>query len=352
MSFELDAWRGENVLVNRDLRTGAWSMIALHSTRLGPAVGGTRMKSYATADDALADCMRLAEGMTYKTAVAGLPAGGGKAVLAVPPGLSADARARLLLDHGRRVADLGGRFVTGPDMGTGETDMDLLGTVTGHVFCRSLANGGAGTASPWTAAGVLAAIEATIQYEIGSRRLDGMTVLVQGIGEVGARLARLLSTRGARLLLSDIDQRAVDRLISELPGATALDPGRVYATECDVYSPCAVGATLSQATIPQLRCRMVVGAANNQLAGADDAERLRRQGIRYAPDFVANAGGIIRAVGSETLHWSDDEIDARIAAIGTTLLDIYERSDASGASTAAAALRIAEERLGADAVAA
>ena len=341
----LDGWHGEQVMAQRDRETGAWSFIALHSTHLGPSVGGTRMRSYDSADEALADCLRLAEGMTYKTAAADLPCGGGKAVIGVPRGLSAGDRARLILEHGRRVALLDGRFVTGPDMGTGEADMDLLGTVTDHVFCRSAATGGVGTASPWTAAGVLSAIEASLEHETGTRRLNGVSVLIQGLGEVGARLARLLHDRGARLLLSDIDSNVVRRLLPELPGSTAVAAGDVYTTECDIYSPCAVGGTISAATIPRLRCRMIVGAANNQLADPTDGERLRERRIRYAPDFVANAGGIIRAVGFEMLHWSDAEVDRRIDDIGTTLLDIYRRADAGDVSTATAAMWLAKERL-------
>ena len=333
MSGGLEDWGGEELLVHRDGSTGSWSFIAMHSTERGPAVGGTRMRTYESVEAALADALRLSQGMTDKTATAGLPCGGAKAVIAVPADLSDADRSRLLLEHAARVEALAGRFVTGPDMGTGEADMDLMGTVTKHVFCRSLAAGGSGTASPWTAMGVFHGVKASLRYQRGSDDLADVRVVIQGVGEVGERLARLLHADGAALLISDVDQARVTQVAAALPGTEIVAPDDVSATACDVYSPCAMGATLNERTIPRLRCSIVAGAANNQLETAADADRLRSRGILYAPDYVINAGGIIRAVGTDTVGWSDDEIDGHVAAIGDTLTEIFRSRD--GISVAA-----------------
>lgn len=345
MSTSLADWAGEDLIVHRDDLTGSWSIIAIHSTARGPAVGGTRMRTYSSPEDAIEDAMRLSEGMTLKTAVAGLPCGGAKAVIAIPSTLNDRDRERLLLDYAARIESLGGSFVTGPDMGTGETDMDLLGTVTSHVFCRSHGAGGFGTASPWTAAGVYSGIQASLQHTLGSDDLKGILVLIQGTGEVGARLAELLHDAGARLLLADVDSPRATALAGNLAGATVIGVEDVYDTHCDVYAPCAMGATLNSRTIPRLRCRAVAGAANNQLETPEDSNRLRARGILYAPDYVINAGGIIRAVGAETLGWSAAEIDGRVTAIGESLLEIYRKADRAGISTAAAAAAVANESL-------
>ena len=219
-------------------------------------------------------------------------------------------------------------------MGTGEADMDLMGSVTTHLFCRSIAAGGSGTASPWTAMGVFEGIKASLRYQRGSDDLGGVRVLIQGVGEVGGRLAELLHADGAALLLSDVDAARVAQLAARLPGTQVVAPEDAYATECDVYSPCAMGATLNERTIPILRCSIVAGAANNQLETPADADRLRARGILYAPDYVINAGGIIRGVGAETLGWSEEEIDRHVAAIGETLTRIFRSSEQASLAAA------------------
>jgi len=345
VELELEQWGGEELLIRRDAPTGAWIGIAIHSTVRGPAVGGTRLRRYPSVHAALVDVLRLSAGMTVKNAVAGLPCGGGKAVIAVPGPLTDGEREALLERYAEMIDGLGGRFATGPDIGTGEADMDVIGRRTAHVFCRSLGRGGSGTASPWTAAGVLAGIRATLRHRTGSDDLAGRQVLIQGLGEVGGVLARLLHDAGARLLLADVDRERVRATVAALPGSVEVAAEAVSGTECDVYSPCAIGGVLNSESIPQLRCLIVAGAANNQLLEEADADCLRAAGILYAPDFVINSGGIMRGIGAERLGWSDAQIDARIQAIGETLEEIYRASERLDISTAAAASRLAQEAL-------
>jgi leucine dehydrogenase len=336
----LRGWDGEHAVIRHDEPTGAWMLVCLHSTRLGPAMGGTRLKSYATPADALEDAMRLASGMTRKLAVLGLPCGGGKAVLAVPDVPAGDVRRRLLERYGDLIASLGGSFVTGPDVNTTESDMDVLGARTEHVFCRSTANGGSGDPSIHTALGVFHGIRATLAHAFGSEDPAGRTVLVQGTGSVGAKLTRLLLDAGAIVLVSDVDEER-----ARATGADTVPPDAALELECDVYAPCALGATLNADSIPKLRCRVVAGAANNQLATAEDGQRLRAAGILYAPDYVINGGGALHGIGLERLGWDDARLEREVAGIGATLTRIYQQADAEGMTTNEAAERLAAERL-------
>jgi len=345
MGLDLEGWGGEELVIRRDPPTGGWIAIAIHSTVRGPSVGGTRIRRYPSVNDALVDVLRLSGGMTLKNAVAGLPCGGAKAVIAVSGDLVGNAREALLERYAGMIESLGGRFDTGPDIGSTEADMDIIGRVTEHVFCRSLAAGGSGTASPWTAAGVLSGIRATLRHRTGSDDLVGRRVLVQGLGEVGGVLIGLLHNAGAQLLVTDTDSARVEAATACIPGAVAVPPDAATTTECDVFAPCAIGGVLSAETIPGLRCVVVAGAANNQLLEEADADRLRAAGILYAPDFVINGGGIIRGVGAERLGWTDAEIDARVEGIGETLEAIYRDSARMDISTAAAAMRLANEAL-------
>lgn len=345
MALDLEGWDGEELVIRRDAPTGAWIAIAIHSTLRGPAVGGTRIRRYPSVSDALVDVLRLSGGMTVKNAVAGLPCGGAKAVIAVSTDLIGSQREALLERYAAMIESLGGRFDTGPDIGSTEADMDVIGNVTEHVFCRSRAAGGSGTASPWTAAGVLSGIRATLRHGMGSEDLNGRRVLVQGLGEVGGVLIGLLHRAGARLLLTDTDPARVEAAMVRLPDAEAVPPEDATSTECDVFAPCAIGGILNSDTIPGLRCSIVAGAANNQLLEKADADRLRAAGILYAPDFVINGGGIIRGVGAERLGWTDAQIDARVEGIGETLQAIYRDAERLDISTAAAAMRIAHEVL-------
>ena len=336
----LRRWDGEHVAVRYDRPSGAWMLVCIHSTTLGPAMGGTRLKSYPSPADALEDGLRLAEGMTRKLAVVGLPCGGGKAVIAIPEVPTGDDRRRLFERYADLIDALGGTYVTGPDVNTGEADMDVIGARTPHVFCRSTGNGGSGDPSIHTALGVFHGIRSSLAHALGSGDLAGRTVLVQGTGSVGAKLARLLLDAGAVVLVSDVDEER-----ARMTGGSAVPADGALELECDVYAPCALGATLNAESIPRLRCRIVAGAANNQLATAEDGERLRTAGILYAPDYVINSGGALHGIGLERLGWTPDELERKVEGIGETLTRIYAEADAEGMPTAAAAERLAAERL-------
>jgi leucine dehydrogenase len=288
--------------------------------------------------------MRLSAGMTAKLAVADLGLGGGKAVLAVPEIPAGDERRALLGRYADVVASLGGSFITSSDVGTGETDMDLIAERTEHVFGRSQANGGAGDPGPFTAVGVFHGIKSSVTRVFGSDDLSGRTVLVQGVGNVGRALAELLGRGGALILVADVDGRRAEE-VAGLVGGSTVQADRAIAAECDVYAPCALGATLSAESVPQLGCRIVAGSANNQLAEPRAAELLRAAGILYAPDYVINAGGAIAINFLEINGRSQAEVDAALARIGDTLTEIYSRADAEGITTAAAADALAASRL-------
>jgi leucine dehydrogenase len=340
----LGAWDGEMAVIHRDREIDAWIFICVHSTRLGPAGGGTRMKVYGTPTEALEDAMRLSAAMTRKLAVAGLPFGGGKAVIAVPEIPSGEQRRALFLRYGDRVASLGGAYRTSSDMNTGEADMDVIGERTEYVFGRSVEAGGSGNPAPPTAVGVYHGIRASLSHVFGSDDLDGRVVLIQGAGGVGSPLADHLVNAGASVLVTDVDPARAQAVAARV-GGTAIAAQQVFDTDCDVFSPCAVGGILSRESAKRLRCRIIAGSANNQLAEPEAAELLRERAIVYAPDYVINGGGAIALVGLEQLDWSKFELDTALARIGETLKEIYERADAQGTSTAVAADLLAEERL-------
>ena len=340
----LESWDGETAIVHPDRESGSWIFICLHSTRRGPAGGGTRMKVYAAPADGLQDAMRLSGAMTRKLAVAGLPFGGGKAVLAVPEIPTGEERRALFLRYGDLVASLGGVYRTSSDMNTGEADMDVIGERTDYVFGRSVGAGGSGSPAPPTAVGVFHGIQASLSHAFGSDELAGRRILVQGAGGVGSVLADRLAGAGASLLVADIDPTRA-RLVADRVGGTMVSSDDALGTECDVYAPCAVGGTLSVETVPKLRCRIVAGSANNQLAEPEAADLLRELGILYAPDYVINVGGALGIVALEQLGWTESEVDAGLVRIGDTLREVYGRAAAQGISTAAAADLLADERL-------
>lgn len=333
-------------MVRHDEPTGAWFFVGVHSTTLGPAMGGTRLKAYEAPEEALRDVLRLAQAMTMKQAAADLPYGGGKAVIAVPavpPPASAERR-RLLLRYGTFVDALQGTYVTAADMNTGQADMDTIGEATAHVLGRSPEQGGAGDPAVGTALGVFHGIRAVCEEAYGSRHVAGRTVLIQGCGAVGDRLADRLNDAGAQLLLADVDPGRATATATRV-GGTVVDAGTEVGTACDVFSPCATGAVLSEETIPRLDCTAIAGAANNQLATPEDGDRLREAGIVYAPDYVVNAGGVIWLAGYETLGWDDDAMQTRLAGIADTLANVFSSARDHGISTAAAADRLALARL-------
>ncbi len=342
----LKDWGGEFALTAYDEPSGAFMFIAIHSTRLGPGAGGTRMKTYERPADGLLDAMRLAEAMTLKMAVAGLPMGGGKSVLAVPPDLDPVTRRNLLLRHAHNVHMLAGNYRTGPDMNTNSADMDTLCEVTPWAFGRSVENGGSGSSAPDTAVGVFHGIVASVAHVYGDEDLTGKRVLVQGAGAVGEPLAEMLVKAGAHVIVSDVSLERVESLYDRL-GVEVVAPASVLDTECDVFAPCATGGVIGPNEIPRLRCRIVAGAANNPLSDRSDGELLREAGILYAPDFVINGGGAIHLIGYEALGWDQQRVEAGLVGIGATLTQIYRDADAAGISTEEAAERVAAARLAA-----
>jgi leucine dehydrogenase len=342
----LARWDGEEVVVRFDDPTRTWMFVGVHSTVLGPAMGGTRMKSYREPEAGLRDVLRLSAAMSFKQSAAGLPYGGGKAVLAVPavPPPGSTERRTLLHRYGTLVDSLHGTYVTAADMNTASADMDVIGERTTHVLGRSEDRGGAGDPAPGTALGVFHGIRSTWRHVTGSPDLSGVRVLIQGVGSVGDRLADHLHGTGAIVLASDVDPARAEKTAERVDGSV-VDADAVTGTACEVYAPCATGAVLTAETIPRLACRVVAGAANNQLGEPEDAALLRQRGILYAPDYVINAGGVIHLAGYETLGWDDAAMQARLAGIGETLLQLYRTADDEGITTAEAADRLARSRI-------
>ena len=330
----LTAWDGEQVAVRYEADLDTWMFIGVHSTRRGPTGGGTRMRSYASPEDALADVLELSSAMTRKFAVCDVPRGGGKAVLAVPELPTGDARTKLLHRYGEFITSLGGLYSCAPDMNTSERDMDIIAETCPYVFCKTVENGGSGSTAPATAKGVFHGIEASVQHALGSN-LEGVRVLVQGMGSVGGLLAGHLDEAGADVYVSDVDE-------ARLTVGTPVAPGEVVGFECDVLAPCATGGVINAVSIDRLRCRVIAGAANNQLAVPSLADRLHERGILYAPDYVINAGGVLHGAGLESLGWSEAPVDERLRGIGTLLLELYADG---GGSPVHAADRLVERRL-------
>ena len=347
MESLISRWDGESVIIHFDDPTGAWIIIGIHSTRLGPATGGTRMKPYPSFSDALADALKLASGMTYKFSVVGFPRGGGKAVIAIPPDFDSSQRPDLLRRYGSLIRQLGGLYETGPDVGTSSEDMDIIAeTGEPYVFCRSPAKGGAGDSAPATALGVFSGMQAVCEHLFKNSSLAGKRVLVQGAGSVGRLVIDRLLKADAEVLFSDVDQETICHFEDEL-GLSCVAADNVYATPCDIFSPCALGGVLNQKTIPRLKCRAVAGAANNQLASPGDALRLRKKSILYAPDYVISAGGAIAVTGMEAMGWSKKRADDKVRSIRQTLQQVFKMADTEGITTDEAARRIAESRLAA-----
>ena len=329
-------WDGESVVSWFDHPTGAWIFIAMHDTRLGAAAGGTRMMSYETPVDGLVDAMRLAEGMTYKWAGVGMGFGGGKAVLALPGPLAPDARPGLIERYAGRLASLRGAFQTGVDLGTTPEDMVRIGDISGYAV--GLVDGKPGDPGPYTALGVLAGMRAALEHRFGSPDFRGRSVLIQGLGDVGRPLARLLAGAGATLYLTDIRESAA-RAAGERFGGSVIPVRGMWDLEVDVYAPCAIGATLNPETIPRLRCGIVAGSANNQLRSETDAEALHARRILYAPDYVINAGG---AVAFGHIHQGERDparLRTLVARIGLSLGEMFEEAAAAGESPLHAARR-------------
>ena len=342
----LPSWDGELCSVRFDRETGAWFVIAVHSTRLGPASGGTRAMVYPSVGDAVADATRLAAAMTTKMAVAGLPMGGGKSVIVLPApraALGDDRWRQILRIHAANLQTLGGTYTTGPDIGTSSADMDVLRETTPFAFGGSAATGGPGSGAPATALGVFTAVRAAVAEARLGDGVAGLRVLVQGLGAVGARVAELAAEAGADLLVTDLDPERC--AAAGARGARVVPPADVTRTRCDVLVPCATGGLIDARVARTLPCAVVAGAANNQLTDGETARVLTRRGIVYAPDFVANSGGAIHIVGREVLGWTEDQVTRRTLQIGRTLRRVFADARAYGITTEQAAHDLAARRL-------
>jgi glutamate dehydrogenase/leucine dehydrogenase len=344
--FERMAEHGhEQVVFCYDRTTGMKAIIAIHDTSLGPARGGTRFKTYQSEDEALEDVLRLSSGMTYKFAYTDMPRGGGKAVVLDDPSIPTD-KPTLLRVFGRFVQLLAGRFGTGPDLGTSSRDMVHLAAETEYVWALDETHGGTGDSSPLTAEGVLAGIQVALGHVTGTPDLDGRRVAVQGLGGVGAQLAQLLVRGGAVVTGADADPARAKEVAGEL-SISVEDPERLFDIECDVFSPNAVGGVLNEHTIPRLRCRIVAGGANNQLATPQDGRRLFERGILYAPDYVINSAAPYAVIGAGELGYSRERLAASVRGVAEALEFIFRRAQAEGRPSAEIADRIAEERIAA-----
>jgi leucine dehydrogenase len=330
----------EQVVFCHEPSCGYKGIIAIHNTVLGPALGGTRYWNYANDQEAFVDALRLSRGMTYKASVAGLNLGGGKSVIVGDP--KRTNREEIFRAHGRFVETLKGRYITAEDVGTSVDDMEFVAMETESVAGRAAASG---DPSPVTAYGTYRGIKAAAMATYGSDSLSGRTVSVQGVGHVGYYLCQNLASEGARLIVTDIDQERVQRVVHDF-GATAVSPDEIYGVECDIYAPSALGATINDDTLPALKARIVAGAANNVLAEARHGDELHRRGVLYAPDYVINAGGLINVYG-ELNGWTSERAMRKAGDIYNTLLRIFELSEAEGVPTYLAADRIAEQRIAA-----
>ncbi|HYO47196.1 MAG TPA: Glu/Leu/Phe/Val dehydrogenase dimerization domain-containing protein [Gemmatimonadota bacterium] len=331
----------EQVMFCHDAESGLDSIIAIHDTTLGPALGGTRMWPYRSTHEALIDVLRLSEGMTYKAAVADLELGGGKAVIIGDS--KRDKTPELLRAHGRFVDTLGGRYITAEDVGIGVEDMEYVYEETRHVTGIRSSPQGSGDPSPVTAYGVYNGIKASCLRKLGSDDLKGIKVAVQGAGHVGYYLCEGLAADGAVITICDIDEERVQKVVDDF-GAAPVEPDAIYDVECDVFAPCALGAIINDATLRRLRCQIVAGGANNQLEENRHGDALDAKGILYAPDYVINAGGLINVYG-EIVGYGLETAKKKAHGIYATLLSIYEIAAEEGIPTYRAADRLARDRI-------
>jgi len=330
----------EQLVACYDQSSGYRGIIAIHDTTLGPALGGTRFWNYKSDEEAVFDVLRLSRGMTYKNAVAGLNLGGGKAVIIGDN--RAMRREMIFRAHGRFVESLGGRYITAEDVGTSTADMDFVHMETDYVAGLAAKSG---DPSPVTARGVFRAIQASARHRWGSESVEGKTVIVQGLGNVGHFLCRELHTAGAKLIVTDIDPARVKRTTSEF-GGKAVDVNAIYGQKGDIFAPCALGGIINDETLSQLKVEIIAGGANNQLLEERHGDEVERRGMLYAPDYVANAGGVINVYG-EVAGWTRDRALRKADEIFDTTLGVFEIAKEQGIPTYVAADRLAERRLAA-----
>lgn len=342
-TFEIISQHGdhEQVVFCHDPKVGLKAIIALHNTTLGPALGGTRMWNYKSEDEALIDVLRLAKGMTYKAAAAGLNLGGGKAVII---GDSKTQKTEALFRaFGQFVNSLNGRYITAEDVGTSVQDMEHIYMETPWVTGIPKALGGSGDPSPYTAHGVLMGIKASAKEAYGTDSLKGMRIAVQGLGNVGSHLIRYLREDGADITVADIDMNRT-KAMADLHGAKAVSPEEILFTECDILAPCALGAVINDANIPKFKTKVIAGGANNLLAESRHGDQLRERGILYAPDYVINAGGVMN-VFVELEGYSHERAFEKTKKVYDNILKVYEIAKRDNISTHLAADRMAEERI-------
>ncbi|MEK9198615.1 Leu/Phe/Val dehydrogenase [Ureibacillus sp. 179-F W5.1 NHS] len=337
----LEKYDYEQVVFCQDKTSGLKAIIAIHDTTLGPALGGARMWSYATEEQAIEDALRLARGMTYKNAAAGLNLGGGKTVIIGDP--FKDKNEEMFRALGRFIQGLNGRYITAEDVGTSVTDMDLIHEETDYVTGISPSFGSSGNPSPVTAYGVYLGMKAAAKEAFGSDSLQDRTIAVQGLGNVAYTLCEYLYNEGAKLVVTDINKNAVDRVVNDF-NAVAVDPGDIYSQDVDIFAPCALGAIINDETIPQLKAKVIAGSANNQLKDSSHGDMIHEMGIVYAPDYVINAGGVIN-VADELYGYNRERAMKRVEAIYDSITKIFEISKRDNIPTYLAANRLAEERI-------
>lgn len=329
----------EQVVFCNDVETGLKAIIAIHDTTLGPALGGVRMWNYNSEEEALRDVLRLAKGMTYKNAAAGLNLGGGKAVIIGDP--KKDKSEALFRSFGRFVETLNGRYITAEDVGTFEEDMDYIHMETEYVTGTS--RKGAGDPSPVTALGIYYGMKQAAKEAFGSDSLKGLTIAVQGVGQVAYHLCKHLHEEGAELIVTDINEEAVERAVKEF-AATSVKPDEIYDVDCDIFSPCALGGIINDETIPRLKAKVIAGSANNQLEKEEHGRILHEKGILYAPDYVINAGGVIN-VAEELAGYNRQRALNKVKSIYNILETVFEISRQKNIPTSAAANELAEKRI-------
>lgn len=332
----------EEVVFFQDKSSGLKAIIGIHDTTLGPALGGTRMYPYASEEDALVDVLRLSRGMTYKNAISGLNLGGGKAVIIGDP--KKDKSEALFRSFGRFVESLNGRYITAEDVNTTVEDIEHIFTETNYVTGVAQQYGGSGNPAPYTALGVFRGIEASVTKAFGDRSLKGKTVAIQGVGSVGFELAKLLNEAGASIVYTDVSERGIQKMKEAFPQAKFVAPNDIFSVNCDVYAPCAMGASVNDETIPQLKCKIVCGAANNQLKEDRHGLILKEKGILYAPDYLVNAGGVMN-VSIEFEGWADSKSRRMIDTIYDKTLQVFAISDEQKIPVNKAADVMAENRI-------
>lgn len=343
MTFEQMYSMGhEEVVFFQDKSCGLKAIIAIHDTTLGPALGGTRMWSYANEAEALTDVLRLSRGMTYKAAVSGLNLGGGKAVIIGDP--KKHKSEALFRAFGRFVESLNGRYITAEDVNISVEDIDHIFTETNYVTGVALHHGGSGNPAPYTALGVFRGIEASCQQLYGNRRVKGKTVAVQGVGSVGFELSKLLTDAGASIIFTDINDKGIERMKAALPQAKFVSGQEIFTAAADIYAPCALGASINDETIGMLKCKIVAGAANNQLKEDRHGQALKDRGILYAPDYLINAGGLMN-VSIEFEGWSDSKSKRMVDTIFDQTLKVFAISQEQNIPVNKAADVLAETRL-------